>query len=442
MSLSKPQSSPFEILPDLHHEPRVRYPAWKAAIFELAILQCQTQHVSGCLFMVQTDAEYDAFPLHWDAQQQAIQRPAVAFPTIPPHDAPAMIRDGYTRALAHHEAWVTVRANLLAAVVKSVAPADLTALRDPVHGILLLTLPQILAHVLLVHGLVTAADLAAMKAALLEKLASPADFPSHVARFAERAGKIHLEEPIAPTALFALFKETFSHHPSFLSSMSRFYESFPLRTDHTVPNLVAHITPSLPFIIELSSPSHAAFGLLGFPQPPTAASSSAPLVPPSKTALKKAARKGKQGKQRDQHSALLAYMAEQGIAVPPHLAAGALTIPPARPTIPPPPGPRTSMVAPTPGHHYCFVHGWTTSHGWKAGKWAGPLCRTLHAVPSPYSTQQANSQDPSLGGNANVYVVRAAPSCLPSRVSPMTACSLCLPPSTPRENRTKNSPLL
>jgi hypothetical protein len=47
MSLSKPQSSPFEILPDLHHEPRVRYPAWKAAIFELAILQCQTQHVSG-----------------------------------------------------------------------------------------------------------------------------------------------------------------------------------------------------------------------------------------------------------------------------------------------------------------------------------------------------------------------------------------------------------
>ena len=163
-----------------------------------------------------------------------------------------MIRDGYTRALAHHEAWVTVRANLLAAVVKSVAPADLTALRDPVHGILLLTLPQILEHVLLVHGLVIAADLAAMKAALLENLASPADFPSHVvARFAERAGKIHLEEPIAPTALFALFKETFSHHPSFLSSMSRFCESFPLRTYHTVPNLVAHITPSLPFMIEL-----------------------------------------------------------------------------------------------------------------------------------------------------------------------------------------------
>ena len=322
MSLSKALSSPFEIHPDLHHEPRVRYPAWKAAILEIAILQCQTQHVSGCLFMVQTDAEYAAFPLHWDAGGQAIQRPVVEFPTIPPHDAPAMIRDGYTHALAHHEAWVNVRANLLAAVVKSVAPADLTALRDPVHGILLLTLPQILAHVLLVHGLVTAADLAAMKAELLEKLASPADFPSHVARFAERAGKIHLEEPIAPTALFALFKETFSHHPSFLSSMSRFYESFPLRTDHTVPNLVAHITPSLPFIIEMSSPSHAAFGLLGFPQPPTVVSSSNPPVPvpPSKTALKKGHKEGETGE--TERPALCPvgcwpYMAEQGIAVPP-----------------------------------------------------------------------------------------------------------------------------
>jgi hypothetical protein len=116
-----------------------------------------------------------------------------------------------------------------------------------------------------------------------------------------------------------LFKETFSHHPSFLFSMSRFYESFPLRT--TAPNLVAHIPSSLPFIIELSSSS--SFGLFGFIQPPTAFSSS---PSPSKTALKKAVRKGKQRKQRDQHSALLAYMAEQGITVPLHLAAGTLTI--------------------------------------------------------------------------------------------------------------------
>ena len=112
------------------------------------------------------------------------------------------------------------------------------------------------------------------------------------------------------------------------------------------------------------------------------------------------------------------------------------------PTVPPTQGPRTSMVAPTPGHHYCFVHGWTTSHGWKAGKWAGTPCRILHAVPSPYSTQQANCQDPSLGGNANVYVVRALPFALPSRVSPLTVCSLCLPPSTPQKSKTNQQKFL
>jgi hypothetical protein len=128
--------------------------------------------------MVQTDAEYAAFPLHWDAGGQAIQRPAVKFPPIPLHHAPATICDGYTRALAHHDAWVNVRANLLAAVIKSVAPADLTALQDPLHGILLLALPQILAHVLLAHGLVTTADLAAMKAALLEKSSSRPTSPA------------------------------------------------------------------------------------------------------------------------------------------------------------------------------------------------------------------------------------------------------------------------
>jgi hypothetical protein len=55
-----------------------------------------------------------------------------------------------------------------------------------------------------------------MKAALLQKLASPADFRNHAALFAEKAAAIHLEEAIAPTALFAIFKETFAHHhPSF-----------------------------------------------------------------------------------------------------------------------------------------------------------------------------------------------------------------------------------
>jgi hypothetical protein len=80
-------------------------------------------------------------------------------PVLPPIDANAMLRDGFNRALAHHEAWVTLRAKLLAAVIKSVLPQDLMALRDPQHAFLLLTLPNLLAHIKTVHGTVTAVDL-------------------------------------------------------------------------------------------------------------------------------------------------------------------------------------------------------------------------------------------------------------------------------------------
>ena len=55
-------------------------------------------------------------------------------------------------------------------------PADLVALRDPVHGDLLLDIPTILAHVATIHGNVSAEDLLVWKAALLEKLSSPTDF--------------------------------------------------------------------------------------------------------------------------------------------------------------------------------------------------------------------------------------------------------------------------
>ena len=101
MSLSKPDT-PFQIVPDLLHDARINYKPWLACIFAIAASQCQTQFDSGCLFMVMTDAEYAAFPLHVDAGGQAIQRPTVVPPVLPPIDANAMLRDGFNRALAHH----------------------------------------------------------------------------------------------------------------------------------------------------------------------------------------------------------------------------------------------------------------------------------------------------------------------------------------------------
>ena len=55
-----------------------------------ASVKRQTQFDSGCLFMVMTDAEYAAFPLHVDASGNAIQRPTVVPPKLSPIDTPAI----------------------------------------------------------------------------------------------------------------------------------------------------------------------------------------------------------------------------------------------------------------------------------------------------------------------------------------------------------------
>ena len=195
--------------------------------------------------------------------------------------------------------------------------------------------------------------------------------------------------------------------------------------------MVAHITPSLPYIQKLASPSHAAFGALGFPAPPIVAPAVVPPASLSKTALKKAARKAKQSEQlASQHTALLAYLAGQGVVVPPHLVAGALTPPPqaSSSVTQPRSNSRTSMTPPDAFHFYCFVHGWTKSHGWTpGGQWQGKPCSILHAVPCPYTSAQVNARDPSTGGNANVYKVRTFSPRLPSRVSPNLTCFPCLP---------------
>jgi hypothetical protein len=328
MSLSKDVPSSFIIAPDLLHDPRANYLPWKAALFKIAASQLPTLFVSGCLFLVQTQPEYDAFPLHV-VSGSVIAPPTLIPPTPPVAGDTTLQREAFARALASHEALVLVQARLKTAIIASILPADLVALRDPLHGDLLLDIPTILAHVATIHGNVTVEDLLVWKAAMLEKLSSPADFLKHVALFTERYQRVHLEEPIAPSALFGIFESTFSHHPAFSPSLGRFYETNPDRKKHTVANLVAHITPSLPYIQKLASPSHAAFGALGFPAPPIVAPAVVPPASLSKTALKKAARKAKQSEQlASQHTALLAYLAGQGVVVPPHLAAGALTPPP------------------------------------------------------------------------------------------------------------------
>ncbi len=100
---------------------------------------------------------------------------------------------------------------------------------------------------------------------------------SHAALFAKKSARINLEEVVAPTALFTIFEGTYAHHPSFLPTLGRFYEATPDRLKHTVPNLVAFLTPALPFITKLSNTPPSVFGTFGL----------VPPVPADQTLLEK-----------------------------------------------------------------------------------------------------------------------------------------------------------
>ncbi len=130
---------------------------------------------------------------------------------------------------------------------------------------------------------------------------------------------------IAPTALFTIFEKgtLLATLPSFLSTLGHFYETTPDRLDHTAPNLVTFLTPAFLIIFKLANPSPSVFWEFG---PSTHASA---VVSPSLSnrVSKRAGRKKKQGQKRGRNDALLAYLAQQGITVPPHLIAGALTLP-------------------------------------------------------------------------------------------------------------------
>jgi hypothetical protein len=162
-------------------------------------------------------------------------------------------------------------------------------MRDSVHGDLLLDIPTTLAHVAFIHGNVTAEDLLARKAALIEKLSSPTDCPPRpevAPRRTHRAlGAVWdlREHLLAPPCVF-------TKSGSVLRNKLRPEKTYGSRSSSSGshPVLTLHQKTCLP--------SHAAFGALGFPEPPKAVYAVVPPASPSKTALKKAdSRKAKQG---------------------------------------------------------------------------------------------------------------------------------------------------
>jgi hypothetical protein len=261
MPLSKPET-PFQIVPDLLHDARINYKPWLACIFSIAASQCRTQFDSGCLFMVMTDAEYAAFSLHVDASGNAIQRPTVVPPKLPPlMPLPCSVTS--IPGLSHTtRLGLQYELNCWPRPLNLVVRGHYICVSTRVNGF-----ARSAAWLFTPHSSCPSCShqegtrnrdrsrpfsnegRIAGEVGLTSQLPQPCRPLRWLTGL--RAAVIHLEEAIAPTALFALFKETFTHHPSFLSSMGRFFETHPLRT---TPSPTSLPTSPLPSISLSSSP--------------------------------------------------------------------------------------------------------------------------------------------------------------------------------------------
>ena len=89
--------------------------------FPIAASQLPTLFVSGCLFLVQTQPEYDVFPLHI-VSGNVIAKPTLAPPPVPVIGDTTLQHEAIARDQASYEALVLVQARLKTAMIASILP--------------------------------------------------------------------------------------------------------------------------------------------------------------------------------------------------------------------------------------------------------------------------------------------------------------------------------
>ncbi len=140
MSLSKDVPSSFLNAPDLLHDPRTNYFLWKAALLRFLLPSSPRISSPAVCSSYRLSRSMMRFPSIWcrDQSSQDLLWPP---PIAPVAGNTTLRRETFASELSAYEALVLVQARLKTAIIASILPADLVALRDPVHGDLLLYIP-------------------------------------------------------------------------------------------------------------------------------------------------------------------------------------------------------------------------------------------------------------------------------------------------------------
>ena len=213
------------ITPTLHDHPRTNLVSWKVAINRAARAVFAEWDDFGFLFGVCDDAVWAV--LNTPAGGVLRDRPEFPAPAALGANANPAARDAFKRATDSRAAWLACSASFCAAILESIGEGNRLAISDPATDTLHLSPRDIIIAMTLLHGVMTGAEVDALRLPLRKKLTAIADLPSHIVAFRGTLGRLTTVGQI-PLALDA--------YRWFLATLS----PFPVFQQYTLLFTVAH----------------------------------------------------------------------------------------------------------------------------------------------------------------------------------------------------------